>query len=93
MATTSTISIPLFMVNPGTKVSFPSRPRKKFLVIDHWQTYTSMRPGLSSDYPDGKNYDVGSGSRLKDSSGRTYVVDSSKFVTEHQSSSNGLGNR
>lgn len=75
----STITIPLFMVKPGTYVSYPHRPRKKFLVRDHWQTYIRMRPGF--DYPDGRNFDPVPGSRLN-SSGRTYVVDSSKFVIE-----------
>ncbi|THU34257.1 hypothetical protein FAM09_24880 [Niastella caeni] len=82
MPSTSTITIPLFMVKPGTWVIFPHRPRKKFLVRDHHHTYIRMRPGLVNDYADGRNFDQLPGTRLKDSSGRTYVVDSSKFVIE-----------
>lgn len=70
------------MVKPGTWVTFPHRPRKKFYVRDHYQTYLKMRPGSIEDYADRRNYDDLPGTRLRDSSGRTYVVDSSKFVIE-----------
>jgi hypothetical protein len=76
------ITIPLFMVKPGTAIAFPDRPRKKYKVRDHWQTYIKIRPGYSHEYADGRNYDPVPGTHLVASNGCTMVVESSKFVIE-----------
>jgi hypothetical protein len=82
MKAKTAITIPLFMVSPRTFVAFPDRPRKKYKVRDHWQTYIKIRPGYSHEYADGRNYDAVPGTQLVESNGCTLVVDSSKFVIE-----------
>lgn len=72
--------IPLFMVSPGEWIQYENK-KKTYVVIEHNKILRVKRPGVSSDYEDGRNFDEHPGTRLKDTSGRTITVLSSEFVT------------
>lgn len=69
----------LYQVNRYDWIRFPGR-RKRYQVLSHNQQKYIPRSGHSFSYTDGRNYDIVSGTRLRDTSGRTYVVDSSRYV-------------
>jgi hypothetical protein len=63
----------------GTTISFPGK-RRKYRVRDHAKPYLELRPGLSSDYADGRNYDEHPGTHLYTSSGAIIHVRSDREV-------------
>jgi len=51
-----------------------TKSKRKYTIVSQLIPIYHIRTGKSSDYSDGKNFDIVMGTRVKDSSGRTREI-------------------